>query len=188
MTLMKLDCESMGGFSQIQKEPQPYAELGLGLTTVAAPAPATARLPCRLYIPLSLLAVYVSVIYSSLFVCSSSSHFPIEKLMATATLPSPVITSFNTARQEFLHDFSNSEYAKTFSEFASIDDVYNATDEIQKKQGESRMLRNLAKIQPCLECLNQYATVLNTAVQVKPEILALIWVRMSPSLHLSSMC
>ena len=95
--------------------------------------------------------------------------------MATA-LPSAssLITSFNTARQEFLNDFPQDEHA--LSQFTSIDEVYNATDEIQKKQGESRMLQNLAKIQPYLGCLDQYATVLDTVVQVKPEVLALIWV------------
>ena len=94
---------------------------------------------------------------------------------------SPLIASFNTAHQEFLRDFPQDEYAQALSQFTSIDDVYNATDELQKKQGESRMLQNLAKIQPYLGCLDQYATVLDTVVQVKPEILALIWVRMFAS-------
>ena len=98
--------------------------------------------------------------------------------MATASSsPSFLIASFDTARREFLHDFPHDEYAQALSQFTSIDDVYNAADQIQKKQGESRMLRNLAKIQPYLGCLDQYATVLDTVVQVKPEILALIWVR-----------
>ena len=98
------------------------------------------------------------------------------------------ITSFNTARQEFLHDFPDDEYAQTLSQFTSIDDVYNATDAIQKKQGETRMLRNLAKIQPYLNCLDQYATVLDTVVQVKPEVLALIWVRIFSSYVLFIIC
>ena len=98
--------------------------------------------------------------------------------MATSlSVPSPLITSFNTARQEFLREFPHDEYGQTLSQFASIDDVYNATDDIQREQGESQTLRNLAKIQPYLECLDQYATVLDTVIQVKPEILALIWVR-----------
>lgn len=102
-------------------------------------------------------------------------------MATTHPFPSPLIISFNTARQEFLHDFPNDEYAQTLSQFTSIDDVYNATDEIQKKQGESRILQNLAKIQPYLACLDQYATVLDTIIQVKPEILALIWVWMFAS-------
>ena len=97
--------------------------------------------------------------------------------MATSlSIPSPLITSFNTARQEFLREFPHDEYSQTLSQLASIDDVYNATDDIQRKQGESWMLQNLNKIKPYLECLDQYATVVDTVIQVKPEILALIWV------------
>ena len=102
-------------------------------------------------------------------------------MATTLTFPSPLITSFDTARREFLHDFPDHEYAQNLSQFTSIDDVYNATDEIQKKQAKSRMLQNLAKIQQYLACLDQYATVLDTVVQVKPEILALIWVRLFAS-------
>ena len=97
-------------------------------------------------------------------------------MATTLASPSPVRASFDTARQEFLRDFPDNEYVQAFSQFTSIDDVYNATDEIQKKQGESRMLQNLAKIQPYLTCLDQYATVLDIVVQVQPDILALIWV------------
>ena len=98
--------------------------------------------------------------------------------MATSLpIPSPLIISFNTARQEFLREFPHDEYGQKLRQFASIDDVYNATDDIQRKQGESWMMQNLNKIKPYLECLDQYATVVETVVQVKPEILALIWVR-----------
>lgn len=96
----------------------------------------------------------------------------------TLSPPSPLIASFNTAREEFLRDFPDDKYAQPLSQFTSIDDVYDATDEIQKEQGKSRLLHNLAKIQPYLECLNQYATIVDTVVQVKPDILALIWVQM----------
>ena len=102
-------------------------------------------------------------------------------MAAPHTPPSPVIASFNTAREEFLRDFSDDGYAQTLSQFTSIDDVYDATDKIQKEQGKSRILQNLAKIQPYLECLNQYATIVDTVVQVKPEILAVVWVRMIAS-------
>ena len=103
-------------------------------------------------------------------------------MAASLPVPSPLVNSFDIACQDFLRDFPHGEYRETLSRFTSIEDVYNATDDIQRKQGESQMLRNLAKIQPYLECLNQYATVLDTIVQVKPEILALIWVRSLTSL------
>lgn len=95
-------------------------------------------------------------------------------MAASLPIPSPLIISFNIARQEFLHEFPHGEYSRTLSQFASIDNVYNAIDDIQRKQGESKMLQNLAKIQPYLEYLDQYATVLDTVIQGKPEILALV--------------
>ena len=88
----------------------------------------------------------------------------------------PIAASFDAARQEFLRDFPNKHFVQSFSQLTSIDDVYNATEKLQKKQEESRALQNLAKIQPYLGCLEQYAAVLDTVVQVKPEILSLIWV------------
>lgn len=102
-------------------------------------------------------------------------------MATTLSSPSPVIASFNTAREEFLRDFLDDKYAQTLSQFTSINDVYDATDDIQKEQGKSRILQNLAKIQPYLICLDQYATIVDTVVQVKPDILALIWVRMIAS-------
>lgn len=99
------------------------------------------------------------------FLCQA---FLSKKLMETTLpFPSSLTVSFNTAREEFLHDFPNDEYAQTLCQYTSIDDVYNDTDEIQKEQGESQMLQNLAKIQPYLGCLDQYATVLDTFIQVK---------------------
>ena len=96
--------------------------------------------------------------------------------MASTTRPSPLVAAaFDTARKEFLRDFPN-EDLKVISKSTSIDDIYNLTDEIQKKQAETRTLQNLSKIQPYLECLRQYSDVLDTIVQVKPDILAIIWV------------
>ena len=95
--------------------------------------------------------------------------------MATIPPPSPIAAAFDTARKDFLRDVPP-EDVEVISKSTSIDDVYNATDEIQTKQAQSRTLQNLSKIQPYLECLTQYSGVLDTIVQVKPDILAIIWV------------
>ena len=89
--------------------------------------------------------------------------------------PSPISVAFDTARKEFLSNFSQ-EDQEAFSKFTSIDNLYDATDEIQKEQAKTRTLQNLNKIQPYVECLNQYAGVLDTVVQIKPDFLAIIWV------------
>jgi hypothetical protein len=83
--------------------------------------------------------------------------------------------AFDTARCEFL---SEVKYVSKFdfSKFISIDDVYNTTDEIQEQQGRTGSLRYLRKIQPYLERLQDYALVIEQFVQVKSDILALIWV------------
>lgn len=90
-------------------------------------------------------------------------------------MQSSIVAGFEAARKEFLCHVEQ-EHIDELSRFASIDDVYNATDEIQKKQGETRTLQNLSKIQPYLQCLDQYTGVLETIVQIKPDLLAIIWV------------
>lgn len=88
---------------------------------------------------------------------------------------SPIAAGFDIARREFLANFSE-EDKRALSGFSSIDDVYNATDKMQEEQGRTQTLRNLNKIQPYIECLNQYSEVIDTIVQVKPDLLAIIWV------------
>ena len=96
--------------------------------------------------------------------------------MANANLVlSPIAAGFDLARKEFLSNFSEEE-KESFSKFTSIDDVYDATDEIQQKQAKTQTLQNLKKIQPYIECLNQYSGVVETIVQIKPDFLAIIWV------------
>ncbi|KAL9046217.1 MAG: hypothetical protein Q9214_000892 [Letrouitia sp. 1 TL-2023] len=113
--------------------------------------------------------------------CSTSAPDFLSKtfchysLMATAGFSGSIAAKFDTARRDFLRELSDEE-AEACSKFTSIDDVYDATDDIQKKQGETRTLQNLGKIQPYLECLNQYSGVLDTVVQIKPSVLAIIWV------------
>ena len=88
---------------------------------------------------------------------------------------SSIAEAFESAKKDFLQKLTNPQ-DYDFSKFNSIDEVYDATDEIQEEQARSGTLRNLRKIQPYLDCLNQYAGVLDTFIQVKPEILTLIWV------------
>lgn len=89
--------------------------------------------------------------------------------------PSPSQEAFEFAKTEFLDNLIDSK-DYDFSEFTSVNQVYEATENIQKEQGKTGTLRNLRKIKPYLDCLSQYAGVVDTFVQVKPDILALIWV------------
>jgi hypothetical protein len=92
---------------------------------------------------------------------------------------SPILDAFESAKTEFINGLLDDERHK-FSDFTSIQEVYDATEQIQQEQSKGGSLRNLNRIQQYLDCLGQYAGVIETFVQVKPEILALIWVCMIP--------
>ncbi|WAO88971.1 NACHT domain-containing protein [Fusarium falciforme] len=54
-------------------------------------------------------------------------------------------------------------------------EVYDATDQLQKEQSKTGHLRHLSKIEPFLDRLREDSGVVETFVQAKPDILALIW-------------
>lgn len=89
-----------------------------------------------------------------------------------------VADAFDVAKKEFLLKFKKTP-KYDFSKLFSIDDVYNETDRIQKDQAAQGALRNLRKIEPFLNGLSKYEKVIETFVQAKPDVLALIWVRAS---------
>ena len=83
--------------------------------------------------------------------------------------------AFDIAIKEFLDSLvDGNEY--DFSHFQSIHDVYDETEKIQKEQGRRGALRNLQRIQPFLQRLSEYSGVVEVFVQVKPDVLALLWV------------
>lgn len=83
-------------------------------------------------------------------------------------------TSFNRVHESFRRrltpDLSNK------FQYATVEDLKGAIEEIQREQAQRNGLRNLNKIKPFLHGLEQYAGVLEVFVQVKPAILGLIWV------------
>jgi hypothetical protein len=87
----------------------------------------------------------------------------------------PIDDAFKAARQAFLKGLKDRD-AYEFSQFTSINDVYNTTDKIQEEQSKSGTLKGLHRIQPYLDCLSQYVGVIDTFTQVKPDLLCLIWV------------
>lgn len=92
------------------------------------------------------------------------------------TQPDPwMLDAFEAAQTEFNSHLKDGEKFD-FSQYKSIEEVYNVTDEIQRRQAKSGTLRNLARIQPYFDGLTQYAGVIEQFVQVKPDLLALIWV------------
>ena len=80
---------------------------------------------------------------------------------------------FDTAKSDFVRDLKE---PYDFSSYSSINDIYQATDELQRKQSKTRTLRNLSRIKPYLDGLTQYSNIIELFCQVKPDVLCLIWV------------
>ena len=72
-------------------------------------------------------------------------------------------------------------------ELATFSDIKHTIDSIQKEQAKRRGYRNLNKIKPMVDCLQQYARVIEQFVSAKPDFLAFIWVShlRSPKLRLT---
>lgn len=86
-----------------------------------------------------------------------------------------VNSDFDVAVSDFQGEVADQELFD-FNALYTVDDLYNEIQKTQEEQGRSRQLRNMKKMEPLLDCLEQYSSVLNTFVQVKPSVLALIWV------------
>ena len=57
----------------------------------------------------------------------------------------------------------------------SIEDVWKQARDIQETQSKSKTLRNMQRIEHYVKGLERYAGVIEIFVQVKPDLLALIW-------------
>ena len=88
--------------------------------------------------------------------------------------------------QSVLHDFNQDMKDKLeveFPQFATVESVYQEIEKTQKEQSKSGSLRAMKRIRPFLDCLNQFTAALNTIVQMKPDVLGAIWVRVTHSQH-----
>ena len=93
----------------------------------------------------------------------------ISNLAASAKTP------FDAAVKDFQDELPDKEEFN-FQGIETIDDVYREIERTQEEQGRTRQLRNMKKIAPFLACLEEYSGVLDTFVQAKANVLALIWV------------
>jgi hypothetical protein len=92
--------------------------------------------------------------------------------------------AFEAARDDFLAELKGPE-PYDFSQHTTIDAVYDETERIQEEQGKTGTLKSLKRIEPYLNCLNQYVGFMDTMVNLYPSILCLIWVRI---LLVSNLC
>lgn len=91
--------------------------------------------------------------------------------------------AFENAVRDFKASLGDEKVMEDISKTKSIEDVYDATDALQKEQAEKGRLRHLAKIQPYLEGLRSYASVIEVFVQSKQDVLSLIWGPIKLLLH-----
>ncbi|KAJ4246539.1 hypothetical protein NW762_013480 [Fusarium torreyae] len=87
----------------------------------------------------------------------------------------PAQAAFNKAIREFKSGLKDPALYSEILATTSIDQVYDLTDQLQKDQGRSGHLQNLARIQVYLERMSAYTGVIDTFVSAKPDILAFIW-------------
>ena len=92
-----------------------------------------------------------------------------------AALSDPVQVAFQSVIHDFKDKLSDAKLYNEILKTTSIDEVYDATDKLQEEQAKSGHLRHLSKIEPYLERLREYSSAIDTFVQTKPNVLALIW-------------
>ena len=94
-------------------------------------------------------------------------------------------TAFDAAVKDFQDELPDKEEFN-FQGIETIDDVYREIERTQEEQGRTRQLRNMKKIAPFLACLEEYSGVLDTFVQAKANVLALIWVGITSEVSIRS--
>jgi uncharacterized protein (DUF885 family) len=87
----------------------------------------------------------------------------------------PVEDAFNSAKQAFRNSLADPNLYNEILTATTITDVYKLTSKLQEDAASQTKLRHLARIRPFLERLSAYAGVIDTFIQVKPDLLALIW-------------
>lgn len=89
--------------------------------------------------------------------------------------PDNLQEAFVSAQDEFRKSLKDTDlYGLT--QLNTARDVYAAAEGIQKKQAKTKTLRALGKIKPFIDGMKGYAAVIEVFVQVKPDIMGLIWV------------
>ncbi|KAF8465683.1 hypothetical protein BDZ91DRAFT_794710 [Kalaharituber pfeilii] len=87
----------------------------------------------------------------------------------------------DTTSQAFLKAFRkfteklSKEHLEEFLNLGSMKDVYMCIQQLEDKLKQNKTQRYLARLNPYLEGLQQYAKVIDVIVQIRPEIMAIVW-------------
>lgn len=123
-----------------------------------------------------------------------NSHHPPSKIAPVESLynamasnpPDPVSDLFEKAKAGFLKEIKDPKLRSQLEAATTVDDIWDYTEKLQQDQASSRRLRGLKKIGPYIERLQEYAGVIQVFVQVKPDVLGLIWGPIKLLLQISS--
>ena len=89
--------------------------------------------------------------------------------------PDPAQQAFEAAYNDFKKSLANPKVFQDLSTITTINQVWEKALGIQAKQVNEKRMRHMAKIQSFLKKLETYDKAVGTFVQVKPDVLALIW-------------
>jgi hypothetical protein len=82
---------------------------------------------------------------------------------------------FDAAIQGFRVELKNDNLYREILQTRNVEELYDVTDKLQEEQSKTGRLRHLSKIEPFIEGLRRYASVIEVFMQAKPDVLALIW-------------
>ena len=103
------------------------------------------------------------------FLCS---HEPTLTIMP---IFDPSHQAFESAKNAFQESLKDEGLLKDIQEAITVEDVWKLASDIQATQDAEKRLRHMAKMRSFLDKLEAYTVVVDTFVQVKPDLLALIW-------------
>jgi hypothetical protein len=89
--------------------------------------------------------------------------------------PDPSQQAFESAKNAFKQSLKDDKLFGELLATTSVEQVYKAAEDAQAKPYAEQRLRHTAKIRGFIDKLNDYASAVDTFVQAKPDILALIW-------------
>jgi len=100
--------------------------------------------------------------------------------MTAAALTKPWLDDiFKSAKRDFLKKLPKSiQFDPT--QITTMEDVYSAAKAIEEQQKKTKTYCGLKRIEPLLKSLGEFAGAIDVLVQVKPDILSLIWVQSTP--------
>lgn len=87
----------------------------------------------------------------------------------------PSQQAFETAKSTFKKRLKDDRLFEDLLQSNSIENVWETIEKLQARQDADRRVRRLQKIDSFLSKLSSYAIVVDTFVQVRPDIMALIW-------------